>query len=79
MGQYILVSVLSFLGGALISAMVFMFAFVSRLANVETKLSDLCESFKTLKANRNVCEEHTLLSERVAVIEAVQGQEHGKR
>lgn len=48
----------SFLGGALVASVSFMFAFVGRLTKVETTLSNLCTRVDKLSNNQSVCPFH---------------------
>ena len=61
-------SLVSFLGGGLLTAVGFMFAFTGRLAKVETKLATLCQSID--KISNNTCPFHAEIRERIARIES---------
>lgn len=71
----IVTGVASFLGGALMSALVFMFAFVSRLTRVETTLTNLCDTVNRIKADRDVCPLHNEIDKRLALAEAKLGKQ----
>ena len=48
----------SFLGGAVTSGVVFMFAFVGRVTKLEATLANLCATVKEMKDGRSVCQYH---------------------
>ena len=60
----------SFLGGALITAIGFMFAFVSRLTKVETNIDNLCKNMDAhIKAPSIPCSLHTDMMQKLAILE----------
>lgn len=68
--EMVIAPIASFLGGALVSAVIFMLAFVSRLTKVETKLSELCKTVEGIKNNGRQCQLHGELDKRLAVAES---------
>lgn len=60
----------SFLGGALLAAVSFMFAFVSRLTKLETTVSNLCDRVGKIPNIVIPCEFHSLLDKQVALSNA---------
>ncbi len=60
----------SFIGGSLVTSVIFMFAFVSRITRAETTLANLCKTVDTLKFNRNVCDQHGSLCSKIAVLQS---------
>ena len=59
------IAVVSFLGGALISAVAFSFAFIGRIARIEATLAALVTTVDHIKSSRNICPLHSELVERV--------------
>ena len=68
--EEILKLIASFLGGALVAAVSFMFAFVSRLTSVETEVRNLGKQItQHVETGPGICSFHSNIMERLSKVE----------
>jgi hypothetical protein len=69
MSTEIAIGLASFLGGSLLTVVLFVIPLVGKLSRLETNLQNLSKKLDMLETNRPVCSYHTEISESTAVTE----------